>query len=97
MYKIVCRTNSQVDISLIYYYIKYKLENIIVANNITEGILNKIESLQYLPYRGAIYSNYFNRFLIQKNFLIFYEIQEKEKLIIIKRIIHKNINNENIY
>ena len=97
MYKIVYRINAQIDFFNIYYYIKYKLENYIAANNIMEEILDKIQSLEYLPYRGAIYSNHFSRFVLQKNFLIFYEIQEKEKLVIIKRIIHKNINKENIY
>ena len=71
MYKIVYRINAQIDVLSIYYYIKYKLENYIAANIVTEGILNKIESLEYLPYRGAIYSSYFNRFVIQKNYLNF--------------------------
>lgn len=97
MYKIVYTNNAQVDIYSIYYYIKYKLENYIAAKNITEDIRYKVNSLEYLPYRGAIYSSYFNRFVIQKNYLIFYKIQEKEKLVIIKRIIHKNINSENVY
>ena len=71
MYKIVYRITAQIDVLSIYYYIKYKLENYIAANIVTEGILNKIESLEYLPYRGAIYSSYFNRFVIQKNYLNF--------------------------
>ena len=53
---------------------------------------NKINSLDYFPYRGAIYSTKNNRFLIYQKHLIFYEIQQKEKRIIIKRIIHKNVN-----
>jgi hypothetical protein len=57
-----------------------------------ENIKLKIRSLQYFPYRGAIYSNKYNRILIYKKYLIFYEIHEEEKLIIIKRIIHSNIN-----
>jgi plasmid stabilization system protein ParE len=57
-----------------------------------ENMIEKVYSLSYFPYRGAIYNNEYNRFLIHKNFLIFYEIHEKEKLIIVKRIIHSNIN-----
>ena len=41
---------------------------------------------------GKKYYNDTNRFLVHKNFFIFYEIQEKEKLVIIKRIIHRNVN-----
>lgn len=42
----------------------------------------------------TIYGTYYNRFLVHQNYLIFYEIQEKQ--IIVKRIIHKNVNIENI-
>lgn len=57
-----------------------------------KDIENSIYSLSYFPYIGAKYKNNNSRFLIYKSFLIFYEIQEKEKQIIIKRIIHKNVN-----
>jgi len=56
-----------------------------------ENILLKVESLKYLPYRGASYRNTNNRFVIYKKYLIFYEIQEKENLIIVKRILHSKI------
>lgn len=75
-----------------YFYIFYNLCNHIAAINHIENILNKINSLDYFPYRGAYYSDNNNRFVIYKNYLIFYEIQEKEKLIIIKRILHQNVN-----
>lgn len=55
-------------------------------------IRKSILILQEFPYIGAKYEGDSNRFKIYKNFLIFYEIQEKEKQIIIKRIIHKNVN-----
>ena len=71
--------------------------NHISAINNIKKIIEKINSLQYFPYRGAIYTDNYNRFLIHKNYLIFYEIHEKEKLIIIKSIIHDNINNNIIY
>ena len=57
-----------------------------------ENIHSKIQSLEHFPYRGAIYRNNYERFLVYKKYLIFYEIQEKEKLIIIKRILHSKIN-----
>ena len=76
----------------IFSYIKYDLQSPITAINYIGNIRNKINSLDYFPYRGAIYSTNNNRFLIYQKHLIFYEIQEKEKIIIIKRIIHKNVN-----
>ena len=91
---------AQIDILTTHNYIYYNLNNPIAAKFYMENIINKIESLKHFPYRGVIYLDIFHRFLIYKNYLIFYEIQEKEKLIVIKRIIHKNINNNdfiNVY
>ena len=78
-------------------YIAYQLGNPIAAINIAaintvKNIKNKIYSLDFFPYRGAYYSSKFSKYLIYKNYLIFYKIHEKEKIIIIKRIIHKNVN-----
>ena len=81
----------------IYDYISYILLNEISANNFINGIEKKIDSLQYFPYRGAIYSDKFNRYLIYKKFLIFYKIHEEEKIVEIKRIIHSNINNDILF
>ena len=55
-------------------------------------IRKSILILQEFPYIGAKYEGDSNRIKIYKKFLIFYEIQEKEKKIIIKRIINSNVN-----
>ena len=81
----------------IYNYIRYNLCNPIASINYVENIKSKINSIKVFPYRGAIYLDKYKRFLVHKNYLIFYEIQEKENLIIIKRIIHANINNNIVY
>ena len=73
-------------------YIKYKLCNPIAASRFMSEIRKSIMILKQFPYIGAKFEEDSNRFKIYKNFLIFYEIQEKEKRIIIKRIIHKNVN-----
>ena len=80
------------------YYIKYKLQNPIAAKNITQSLKNKILILQEFPYLGKIYNqnNPNIRFLIHNKYLIFYEIQEKEKIVIIKTIIH-GMQNRNSY
>ena len=41
----------------------------------------------YLPYTGSIHKNNQERFIIYRNFLIFYEIQEEEKIVKIKTVI----------
>lgn len=79
---------------MIYYYIKFKLLNPIASENFLRGITAKIDSLELFPYIGSIYRNSQNRFIIYKNFLIFYEIQEKEKLIIIKSVINRRKNKD---
>ena len=75
-------------VNQIEYYIKYKLKNPIIANKTIIKIIDKIFILENFPYIGSIYKEGPIRFIIYKKFLIFYEIKEKEKNVIIKRIIH---------
>lgn len=91
IYKIKYNIIAKNDLIKTYYYIFYSLCNPIVANRLLSNIILFIENLEQFPYMGTIYSNNI-RFIIYKNFLIFYEIQQKEKIIIIRRIIHKNMN-----
>ena len=78
-------------------YITYSLSNPIAAINYMKNIKDKISSLKYLPYRGALSSKSNTRNLIYKNYLIFYEIQEKQKIVRIKRVIHSKVNKNEIY
>ena len=80
------------NINRISNYIKNKLKNPIAARNFVKNIEKSIYNLFYFPYIGLKYEKDTNRVKIYKKFLIFYEIQEKEKRIIIKRIIHSNVN-----
>lgn len=48
--------------------------------------------LEYFPYIGSIYKDNQSRFIIYKNFLIIYEIQENEKIVNIKTVIHRKTN-----
>lgn len=80
------------NINRISNYIRNKLKNPIAAQNFVNNIENSIYNLSYFPYIGLKYKQEKNRIKIYKNFLIFYEIQEKEKKIVIKRIINSNVN-----
>ena len=65
----------------------YKLYNPQAATQLLFNIIHEISTLQYFPYRCSTYDGQ-SRFLIYKNFLIIYEIQEKEKTVSILRIKH---------
>ena len=68
------------------------MQNPIAAINTIKNIEKTINSLDIFPYRGAYYSSNFKKYLIYKNYLILYEIKEKENKIIIKRITYRNVN-----
>ena len=75
IYKIHISNRAQYNFFQIKYYIQYKLQNIIAAKRIGNSLINKIYSLEFLPYRGKVYnSNNTNiRYLIHKKYLIFYK------------------------
>lgn len=93
-YIIVRTPNAHYEIASIYYYIKFKLLNPIASEEFLKGITTKINNLKLFPYIGSIYEDSQNRSIIYKNFLIFYEIQEKEKLVIIKSIMNRRKNKD---
>lgn len=76
------------DIAL---YIHYELCNTRASNSFINSILIKISTLQQFPYMGSFYKNRQERFIVYKNFLIVYEIQEKEKIVRIKTIVNRRI------
>ncbi|MBP3255755.1 MAG: type II toxin-antitoxin system RelE/ParE family toxin [Clostridia bacterium] len=90
MFEINYEFQAKLDIEKIEFYIKYFLLNSKVADQIANGISNQILNLKNFPYIGKCYLDNQNRYLIYKNFYIFYEIQENNKIINIKRILHKN-------
>ena len=94
IYSIKFLNKAILDIKNIAYYIKYKLYNPQASNRFINNIFSKVNILQYFPYIGNLNKNIKNRFIVYKSFLIFYEIQEKEKLIIIKTIIHTKTNKD---
>ena len=97
-YSILFDERADYNINQVKNYISYILNNPIAAINTATGLKKQISILKYFPQIGTIYNqNYSNlRFLIYKNYLIFYEIQEYEKLIIIKTIMHKRQSRTNL-
>ena len=54
--------------------------------------MKDISILEYFPYIGKVHFDNQNRILIYKRYLIFYEIRENEKVVLIKRIRHSMQN-----
>lgn len=93
-YKLIVNIETKFDLHQIEDYIKYKLKNSIIANKTVNKIIDQFSILKEFPYIGKNYdsNNIYNRYLIYKKYLIFYEIQENKKLVIVKTIIHSKQN-----
>ena len=90
MFEIKYTVHANQEIEIIRFYFEYILLNYKASKNFYNGITETIQILKDFPYAGKIYLDNQNRYLIYKNFYIFYQIQENNKVIFIKRIIHKN-------
>ena len=90
MYEIKYTVHANQEIERIRFYLEYILFNYKASKNFYNGITKNILILKDFPYIGTIYLDNQNRYLIYKNFYIFYEIKENNKIIYIKRIVHKN-------
>ena len=87
--KIELTDDARQDIFLIHQYITYFLHEPNIADRLIQNIFDKIELLEDYPYIGPIYTNYFNRYLTFKNYLIFYQIHKEENKIFVRRVLHK--------
>lgn len=88
MYKIEYTERAIIELNNIYNYIYYNLVNPIAAKKFREQIPKPISNLEYFPYMGKKISNSNLRYLIFKNYLIFYSVNNQN--VEIQRVIHKN-------
>lgn len=88
MYKVIYTKRSKVELQNLYNYIYFNLANPIAAKKFREQILKPISNLEYFPYMGKKISNSNFRYLIFKNYLIFYSVNDQN--VEIQRVIHKN-------
>lgn len=68
-----------------------------IAQNYAQLIKNKIKSLEYYPQRFPtidydLIKKYNFRKLIIKNYIVFYRINEKEKIVNVERILYGGTN-----
>ena len=73
-------------------YICYELCNPQAAHQFINNIFVHISILQYFPRIGSICQSNQERFLIYKNYLIFYEIHEQEKIVEILTAMNRKRN-----
>lgn len=100
MYKLVYLPIAKSDIDNIIHYIAINLQNKSTAKKLAESFIDGANSILNFPYGSSIYQpmgilkNEYRSIRI-KNFLMFYTINEKEKLVIVVRVLYqkRNINN----
>lgn len=100
MYKLVYLPIAKSDIDNIIHYIAINLQNKSTAKKLAESFIDGANSILNFPYGSSIYQpigilkNEYRSIRI-KNFLMFYTIDEKEKLVIVVRVLYqkRNINN----
>ncbi len=92
-YKIKFSKEARNDYFDIIRYIKYNLVEPTIANKYAKLINEEIEKLEYNPQRFSIIDvdiqNYSDiRKLIIKNYIVFYRINENNKIVNIERILY---------
>ena len=94
-YHIFLSLNAENDLQKLLLYIKNKLKEPEIAQRYYNLLKNKIKTLEKFPKRFAIIDDFETRRFIIKNYSIFYEIDEKNKIVNIKRILYSASNWEN--
>lgn len=92
-YEILLSIRAKNDYKKIISYLKDTLLETSIANKYAELINDKIQSLEYSPYRYAIIDNenvkkLKYRKLVIKNYIAFYKINEEDKIVEIHRILY---------
>lgn len=101
MYQVEFLPIAKKDIDDILYYISNNLKNISAAKNLSECFKKEVNNIVVFPYGVAIYKTIRKtkneyRCILVKNFLMFYVMDEKEKTIIIVRVLYQKMNISNI-
>lgn len=101
MYKLEILPIAKKDMDDIIYYIHNSLKNYTVSKKMKDLFLKSLDYISEFPYGNSVYEvlgtlkNEYRRHKI-KNFLIFYVINEDEKIITIVRVLYQKMNITNI-
>lgn len=101
MYKLEFLPIAKKDIDQIINYISRDLKNITASKKLSNLFMKSFDNIIEFPYGSSIYKysktlKYEYRSYKVKNFLIFYIINEKQKLITIVRVLYQKMNIKNI-
>ena len=95
-YQIVFTKTAKRDLWEITYYISIVLQNKSASKNLRVKIYDKAYQVGTFPYANSVYENkhikYQYRSFRVKNYRLFYIIDEKQKEILIMRIMYKKRN-----
>lgn len=97
MYKLEILPIAKKDIDDIIYYIYKHFKNPIAAQKLSQEFISGANTILEFPYGTPIYNqlnklNYEYRSKKIKNFLMFYTINENEKIITIVRVLYNKMN-----
>lgn len=101
MYKLELLPIAKKDIDDIIYYISNNLENKTAARNLANNFIKGTNSILEFPYGTSVYKTTKEleqeyRSLKVKNFLMFYTINENDKIITIVRVLYHKMDINNI-
>lgn len=100
-YKIQFSKDARKDLKDIYIYIKYNLQEPITAKKLIDKIRKEIYKLEnnptiYAIIRDEIIKKRGIRRIKVNNYIVFYKVEEKNKIVEIVRIMHERSNWRNI-
>ncbi len=101
MYKIEVLPIAKKDIDETIYYISHNLKNVSAAKKLRDLFISSFDNIIEFPYIGTIYQSintlkYKYRSYKIKNFIMFYIVDEKQKLITIVRVLYQKMDINNI-
>jgi toxin ParE1/3/4 len=88
-YKIELTKSAENDLISIGNYIKYELLEPKIAEKTVSNIIDKIESLEKMPFKHKLVNDFEGiRKIIVNNYIIFYSASEKSKEVKIVRVLY---------
>ena len=101
MYRLEYLPIAKQDMMEIVWYISHKLPNPAAAQRLADEMIEAAEKLTNFPYSNSVYHpirplrQEYRRMLVQ-NYLMFYYVNEAQKLITIARVIYARRDYENL-
>lgn len=101
MYKIEFLPIAKKDIDQIIYYVSHNIKNKTSAEKLMDLFINSLDKIVLFPYGLPLYKslgvlkNDYRCYKV-KSFIMFYTINEKEKIITIARVLYQKMDINNI-